>query len=45
MTFPDGDMRRTEARLIKASRGKKNRYFCDFAPTNFFAEQGLLVRL
>jgi predicted O-methyltransferase YrrM len=44
---PDGDMRRAEAALLEAvrQRGGTARYFTDFAPGNFFVEQGLLVRL
>lgn len=45
MTNPQGDLRRAEARLLAAarSRGATVRYFTDFSPTNFFAEQGMLV--
>jgi predicted O-methyltransferase YrrM len=44
---PDGDMRRAEVALLDAvrQRGGTARYFTDFAPGNFFVEQGLLVRL
>lgn len=47
MTFPDGDLRRAESRLVTAvrQRGGTLRYFTDFSPTNFFAEQGVLARL
>jgi hypothetical protein len=46
MTLPDGDTRRAEAALLSAARerGAEVRYFTDFAPTNFFAEQGMMVR-
>jgi hypothetical protein len=45
MTDPAGDLRRAEARLCAAAaeRGARIRYFTDFSPTNFFAEQGMLV--
>lgn len=44
---PDGDMRRAEVALLEVvrRRGGTARYFTDFAPGNFFVEQGLLVRL
>lgn len=47
MTIPDGDLRRAEAALLDAAdvRGGSVRYFSDFSPTNFFVEQGMLVRL
>lgn len=47
MTRPDGDLRRAEALLLDAvrDRGGEAIYFTDFAPTNFFVEQGLLARL
>lgn len=47
MTKPDGDLRRAEALLLEhvRRRGGDARYFTDFAPTNFFVEQGLLARL
>jgi hypothetical protein len=47
MTRPFGDIRRAEALLIEevARRGGTLRYFTDFSPTNFFAEQGVLARL
>jgi hypothetical protein len=47
MTIPDGDLRRAEALLVAAigRRDGSLRYFTDFSPTNFFAEQGLLARL
>lgn len=47
MTKPDGDLRRAEALLLDLvrQRGGETRYFTDFAPTNFFVEQGLLTRL
>lgn len=47
MTKPDGDLRRAEALLLEhvRRRGGEARYFTDFAPTNFFVEQGLLARL
>jgi hypothetical protein len=43
----DGEMRRTERRLTEAVRqsGGTLEYFTDFAPINFFAEQGALARL
>lgn len=47
MTRPDGDLRRAEALLLEhvRQRGGETSYFTDFAPTNFFVEQGLLARL
>lgn len=47
MTQPNGDLRRAEIALHKAvqTRGGTLRYFSDFSPTNFFVEQGALVRL
>ena len=47
MTKADGDLRRAEALLLDCvrQRGGEATYFTDFAPTNFFVEQGLLVRL
>jgi len=47
MTRPDGDLRRAEAALREAvaARGGTLRCFSDFSPTNFFVEQGMLVRL
>ncbi len=47
MTLADGDTRRAEALLVEAARrcGGPVRYFVDFAPTNFFVEQGMLVRV
>ena len=47
MTKPGGDLRRAETLLLEhvRRRGGDARYFTDFAPTNFFVEQGLLVRL
>lgn len=47
MTFPSGDLRRAEALLVAEieRRGGTLRYFTDFSPTNFFAEQGVLARL
>lgn len=47
MTNPDGDLRRAEALLLEhvRQRGGETIYFTDFAPTNFFVEQGLLARL
>ncbi|MBO6949153.1 MAG: hypothetical protein JJ855_14310 [Rhodospirillales bacterium] len=47
MTIPDGDLRRAEAALLEAvtARGGSVLYFSDFSPTNFFVEQGMLVRL
>lgn len=47
MTIPNGDLRRAEAALLEAvtARGGSVRYFSDFSPTNFFVEQGMLVRL
>ncbi len=43
----DGEMRRAEQRLIQAVQrsGGTLEYFTDFAPINFFAEQGALARL
>lgn len=42
---PRGDLRRAEARLIAAAQahGASLRWFTDFSPTNFFAEQGLMA--
>ncbi len=47
MTLADGDSRRAEALLLEAARrcGGPVRYFVDFSPTNFFVEQGMLVRI
>ena len=47
MTKPEGDVRLAEAALLEAvaKRGGSTRYFVDFSVTNFFVEQGLLVRL
>jgi hypothetical protein len=47
MTRPDGDLRRAETALLDAvtARSGSVRYFTDFAPTNFFAEQGMMARL
>jgi hypothetical protein len=47
MTRPDGDLRRAEAALLDgvAARSGSVRYFTDFAPTNFFAEQGMMAWL
>ena len=47
MTRPDGDLRRAEAALLDgvAQRSGAVRYFTDFAPTNFFAEQGMMAWL
>lgn len=46
MTRPDGDLRRAERALRDAveMRGGTIRCFSDFSPTNFFVEQGMLVR-
>lgn len=46
MTNPAGDLRRAEARLRAAAEamGAEVNSFTDFAPSNAFAEQGLLVR-
>jgi predicted O-methyltransferase YrrM len=43
----DGEMRRAERILHEAvaARGGTLEYFTDFAPINFFAEQGALARL
>jgi hypothetical protein len=45
MTIPGGDLRRAEAALLAGvrERGGTVRYFTDFSPTNFFAEQGVLA--
>lgn len=47
MTLPHGDSRRADALLFAEAkrRGGESRYFTDFSPTNFFAEQGLLVQV
>jgi predicted O-methyltransferase YrrM len=47
MTRPDGDLRRAEEALLAAVDERQGtiRYFVDFSPTNFFVEQGLLVRI
>ena len=46
-TRPDGDLRVAEAVLAEAARanGWPIRYFTDFSPTNFFAEQGMMIRV
>ena len=46
MTKPDGDLRRAEKALLEGTRnrGGSVRYFSDFSPTNFFVEQGMLVK-
>lgn len=45
MTNPTGDLRRTEALLRGAAEqsGWPIHLFTDFSPTNFFAEQGMLI--
>jgi predicted O-methyltransferase YrrM len=47
MTRPGGDLRRAEAALLDAvdASGGDVRTFVDFAPGNFFVEQGMLARL
>ncbi len=47
MTQANGDLRRAEIALQEAvqARGGNWWYFSDFSPTNFFVEQGALVRL
>ncbi len=46
MTKLDGDLRRAEKALLEGARnrGGSVRYFSDFSPTNFFVEQGMLVK-
>lgn len=47
MTRPEGDLRRAEAalRMRADAAGASVQRFTDFSPGNFFAEEGLLVRL
>lgn len=47
MTCPAGDLRRAEAVLCAAADrlGWPVRLFTDFSPTNFFAEQGMLIEV
>lgn len=47
MQIPNGEMRLAEASLLNAIREREGRatYFIDFAPTQFFVNQGLLARL
>lgn len=47
MTRPGGDLRLAEEILIQAARSHNwpFRYFTDFSPTNFFAEQGMLIEV
>lgn len=47
MTSPAGDLRRAEAVLRAAAQAGNwpMRTFTDFSPTNFFAEQGLMIEI